>query len=46
MTEVEVKNLYSGISFKPNFDILGIAVSMWNPYDFETIFTYNDTMNT
>ena len=29
MTKVQVKKIYLGLISKPNFDALGITVSMW-----------------
>ena len=47
MTKVQANknNLYFELSSKPNVDILGITVSMWKQYDFETTFTSYDVMN-
>ena len=40
------KNIfYFELSSKPNFDTVGIAVSMWEKHESETIFTYNDVIN-
>ena len=38
-------SFYFELSSKPNFDTLGIALSMWKCHDFETILTSNDVMN-
>ena len=36
---------YFELGNKPNVDVVGIAVSMWEKYEFETIFSSNDVMN-
>ena len=43
ITEIQVKQILS--TFKTNVDIIGITVSIWKIYDFETIFTSNDVTN-
>ena len=47
MTKVQAKKniFYFELSSKPNFDTVGIAVSMWKKHESETIFTYNDVIN-
>ena len=46
MKKLQVKNIfYFELSIKPNVDILGITVSMWKQYDFDTIFISNDVLN-
>ena len=46
-TKLQVnKNIFNfELSIKPNVDIYGIVVSMWEKHEFETIFTSNDVMN-
>ena len=43
-TKLEGK-IYFWLISKLNDDVIGIAVSMWEWHDIETILTYNDVMN-
>ena len=47
MTKVPLNNniYYNKVSSKPNIDIIGIIVTLWENYNFETIFTSDDILN-